>query len=119
MCKAGKKLFADWKRLESTKELIKALESEVPTSSFLKPGIIGHKKSNSNVRNPIVKIIDVKEGRYGGSWIHPDLAVQLAQWISPKFALQVSQWVWEIAITGAVIKGQEKSEAQILEIHIS
>ncbi len=40
--------------------------------------------------------------KYGGSWIHPDLAVQLAQWISPIFALQVSEWVRELASTGTV-----------------
>lgn len=28
-----------------------------------------------------------------GSWIHPDLAIQLAQWISPLFALRVSKWI--------------------------
>jgi hypothetical protein len=113
MCKAGKKDFFDWKRLDSTKDLIKALESEV--GSFLKPGINGVKK-NSKDGNTTSKSIDVSKGRYGGSWIHPDLAVQLAQWISPTFALQVSKWVREIAITGAVIKGQEKSESQLLEI---
>jgi hypothetical protein len=29
----------------------------------------------------------------GGTWIHPDLAIQLAQWCSPSFAIQVSRWV--------------------------
>jgi hypothetical protein len=29
-------------------------------------------------------------------WIHPDLAIQLAQWISPIFALQVSKWIREL-----------------------
>jgi len=35
-----------------------------------------------------------------GSWIHPDLATNLAQWISPTFGVQVSRWVREIVITG-------------------
>jgi hypothetical protein len=29
----------------------------------------------------------------GGTWLHPDLAVQLAQWCSPAFAIQVSRWI--------------------------
>lgn len=29
----------------------------------------------------------------GGTWLHPDLAVQLAQWCSPVFAIQVSRWI--------------------------
>ena len=35
-----------------------------------------------------------------GTWVHPQVAVNLAQWCSPKFAVQVSQWVVEWAITG-------------------
>jgi KilA-N domain len=31
----------------------------------------------------------------GGTWLHPDLAIQLAQWCSPAFAIQVSRWVRE------------------------
>jgi hypothetical protein len=36
------------------------------------------------------------------TWIHPDLAIQLAQWISPKFALQVSKWIRTLFISGSV-----------------
>jgi hypothetical protein len=73
LCKAGGKKFNDWYRLEATKELIRELEKMTG-----------------------LKVADVKQGRYhSGSWIHPDLAVPLAQWISPTFALQVSQWVRE------------------------
>ena len=62
MCKAGKKEFKHWKSLESTKDLIKALEREVgiPTSQ-----LIDSKKGNTSKFSQ-------------GSWIHPDLAVQLA-----------------------------------------
>ena len=30
-----------------------------------------------------------------GTWVHPDIAINLAQWLSPKFAVQVSRWVRE------------------------
>ncbi|EPJ3718126.1 MULTISPECIES: KilA-N domain-containing protein [Klebsiella] len=30
-----------------------------------------------------------------GTWVHPQLAINLAQWLSPKFAVKVSQWVYE------------------------
>lgn len=73
LCKAGGKHFKHWYALDSTKELINMLDGN------LKVGI------------PTFKSVDVKKGRYGGSWIHPDLAVQLAQWISPMFAIQVSR----------------------------
>ena len=98
LCKAGGKLFADWKRLESTKELIESLKNDM--------GI------------PISELIIIKKGgdaKFQGSWIHPDLAVQLAQWISPTFSLKVSRWVREIAITGTVKAGKELSNKQLLE----
>lgn len=30
-----------------------------------------------------------------GTWIHPQVAINLAQWLSPKFAVQVSKWVFD------------------------
>lgn len=100
LCNAGGKKFNDWNRLESTKELIVALESDT--------GLIAS------------QLIDVKKGNSSkfsqGSWIHPDLAVQLAQWISASFALKVSRWVRELALTGSVILGAEKSQDELLAI---
>jgi hypothetical protein len=99
MCKAGKKEFNEWNRLSSTKELILVIKAE-----------------NLKAGYPAFKIVDSKKGRYGCSWLHPDLAVQLAQWISPMFALQVSRWVRELAITGCVRVGREKTSGQIIEL---
>ena len=108
MCKAGGKQFKHWNSLESTKELIKALEETknveincevgIPTSQF----IVSIKGNSSKFSQ--------------GSWIHPDLAVQLAQWISPTFALQVSKWVRELALTGSVIVGNEKTHQQLVAL---
>ena len=111
LCKAGKKFFKDWKRLESTKELLQALESETRNSAAQLIDNI------SNGRNLPLKLIDVKVGgNHSGSWIHPDLAVQLAQWISPVFALQVSRWIRELAMTGKVTLGDEKNSEQLLKL---
>jgi hypothetical protein len=83
LCKAGDKQLNDWLRLETTKQLIKVLES--------KTGI------------PVLDLIEInKGGNHIGSWIHPDLAIQLAQWISPSFALQVSEWVRTLFTDGNV-----------------
>lgn len=30
-----------------------------------------------------------------GTWVHPDVAINLGQWCSPRFAVAVSQWVRE------------------------
>ncbi len=75
--------------MESTKELIREFESQ-----NLKVGIPTFKNGENILKTeiPTFKSIDITKDRYGCSWIHPDLAVQLAQWISPTFALQVSRW---------------------------
>jgi KilA-N domain len=31
----------------------------------------------------------------GGTWLHPDLAIQLAQWCNKPFAIQVGRWIRE------------------------
>ena len=99
LCKAGKKLFADWKRMDSTQELIQVLKSSMGIHIDL---LIDTKMTGKNEER--------------GSWIHPDLAVQLAQWISPSFAIQVSRWVREIALTGKVEQGKEKTNEELLKL---
>ena len=119
MCKVGGKLFANWFRLDSTKELITTLECEME--------IEYSKKENLNIHNHILEmadinslqstnfsVIDIKRGgNHSGSWIHPDLAVQLAQWLSPTFAIRVSRWVREIAISGHM---SLKTSAELLRL---
>jgi hypothetical protein len=99
MCKAGNKKFNNWFQLDSTKELITVLEGEILNTDI-----------------PAIKSFEVDKGRYGGSWIHLDLAVQLAQWLSPIFAIQVSRWVRELTFTGTVTLGNEKTELELLQL---
>jgi hypothetical protein len=86
LCQAGSKKFSHWYSLDITKQLINELASDagIPASQ-----LIDVKKGNSN------EIIQ-------GSWIHPDLAIQLAQWLSPKFAIQVSRWIRQLFTNGKV-----------------
>ena len=86
LCQAGNKKFNDWFRLDTTKELINVLESETGIPASL---LIDVKKGNSE------KFIQ-------GSWIHPDLSIQIAQWISPKFSIQVSKWIRTLFTIGHV-----------------
>ena len=93
LCQAGGKHFKHWYSLESTKLLINEAASETGITTS--------------------QLVDVKKGNSSefkqGSWIHPDLAIQLAQWISPKFALQVSKWIRLLLTNGSVnIKEYEK-----------
>src|SRR5262245_56045175 len=38
---------------------------------------------------PIVRLIESREGRYGGTWVHEDVALDLAGWCSKKFKVWV------------------------------
>ena len=131
LCKAGGKQFKHWFSLESTKELIDVLFEELNSigqtdDPFLKTNIFDFKKNEQENPVPFLKVgiptskkievVQITKGRYGGSWVHPDLAVQIANWLSPTFALKISKWVREIAITGTVTVGQEKTNQQLLEL---
>ena len=97
LCKAGNKRFNHWFDRKETVSLTHALETDT--------GI------------PASQLINIKKGNSGkfsqGSWIHPDLAVQLAQWISPMFAIKVSRWTRELLLFGKVQLGQEKSNNEL------
>lgn len=73
MAKATGKRIDNWMRLEETTSLLREFELDVQYKD----------------KKPIVTI----EGRGGGTWAHPDIAIQFAQWCNPAFALQVSRWV--------------------------
>lgn len=70
---------------------------------------------------PASQLIDCKKGNSSnfeqGSWIHPDLAVNLAQWISPLFGLRVSRWVREIVLTGSA-QFEPKSDQELLKLQV-
>lgn len=78
LCKACNKNLADFARLKTTKEFLEELSSDM--------GI------------PISALIQIVRGGHPqlqGTWVHPQVAINLAQWASPKFAVAVSKWVFE------------------------
>lgn len=79
MCKTVPgKMIADYMRLNSTKEFLAELASDM--------GI------------PISDLVQVVKGGpplLQGTWVHPDVAINLALWVSPKFAVLVAKWVRE------------------------
>lgn len=77
MCQATVKQFADYNRLSATTAFLTALSTDM--------GI------------PISELIQTVRGGNGqqGTWVHPHVAIHLAQWLSPEFAVKVSRWVFE------------------------
>ena len=102
MCKAGGKQFNDWCRLGVTRALIQALVSETGISGSL---LVDVKKGNTSLYSQ-------------GSWIHPDLAVQLAQWISPSFAIQVSRWIRELFTCGTVSINSSRTDEEMKQLEL-
>ena len=92
LCKSGGKQFKHWKSLDKTKAFLQVLSSEVgiPTSELIKLGT-GSKHENSQ------------------TWVHPQVAINIAQWISPQFDVKVSAWVYEVMMTGKVDISNTKS----------
>jgi len=103
LCQAGGKQFNDWFRLNNTKQLINELYNDLDFNELKsKTGIpVLDLKSKSTIISS--HFIDInKGGNHIGTWIHPDLAIQLAQWLSPKFAIQVSKWIRQLFTSGKV-----------------
>ncbi len=78
MCLSVGKRMGHYLENKATKEFLAELSSDVgiPTSELIQSFKGGHPQSQ-------------------GTWVHPDIAVNLAQWLSPKFAVRVSRWVRE------------------------
>lgn len=100
MCVAHEKDISDWLKTDETWELVNALAE----SMTVEPK--DRKSGNSvytRVSATFPSLVIVRRGSPetgGGTWLHPDLAIQLAQWCSPAFAIQVSRWIREWMTTG-------------------
>jgi hypothetical protein len=131
LCKANNKLFGNWIDQKSSKELIKALEETLKNELEMSTQM-NNNLENSNIGILIlersaqihnkskltkVKVIDIKVGgNHSGSWIHPDLAIPLAQWVSPPFSIQVTKWIRELLITGRVSIESQKTNQELIEL---
>jgi hypothetical protein len=78
MCQAAEREFKHYNENRATKDFVAALSAEVgiPTSELIQS----------------MKGGDI---RFQGTWVHPQVAIHLAQWLSPKFAVQVTQWIYD------------------------
>ena len=77
MCRAAGRQLGSYLRTETTKAFLEELSSDVQicTSDLVQ-----------SVRGGIPEL--------QGTWVHPRVAIHLAQWLSPVFAVKVSEWVF-------------------------
>jgi len=79
MCKLGNLKFADFYRMQKTKEYLDMLSETLKLTKC--------------------QLVDVKKGNScnftQGSWVHPQLATFLGIWISPLFLVKIGTWIEE------------------------
>ncbi len=84
LCQAGerelgtRKEFTDYMRLKTTPRFLDVLSAST--------GI------------PVDQLIDIQRNvpnRNRGTWVHPQVAINLGQWVSPQFAVLVTEWVFD------------------------
>jgi hypothetical protein len=78
MCKAGGKLFNDYSRLKTYPRFLEALSG-----------------STGIPVDQLVSTVMTGQNELRGTWVHPQVAINLAQWLSPEFAVKVTQWVFD------------------------
>lgn len=74
LCKAGGKLFGNYRKTKETKEFLEELSSNI------------HIRTMDLIKSNV-------GGSHSGTWVHRKVAYHIAQWISPKFSVQVSNWL--------------------------
>lgn len=95
MAQACGKRYADWSRLDSTKEYLEALRE----------------RRYADVHNE--SLVEITQGgipENQGTWGYRKVALRFAQWLSPDFAIQVDDWIEELLTTGKVELNQEESK---------
>jgi KilA-N domain len=88
LCKSVSKQFSHYHALKSTKEFVDELM-----------------KQTGMPETQLIHIISGGNAQLQGTWVHPYIAVNLAQWLSAKFAVKVSKWVtdWQQGKAKAVM----------------
>lgn len=83
MCQAAGKEWSDYRRLANTEDFLREISGSL--------GIPRDLLTHTITRGP---------NHERGTWVHPQVAVNLAQWCSARFAAKVAGWVVEWAATG-------------------
>lgn len=78
MCKAARKEWSNYRKSDTTTAFLEALERSLPFG-----------------RDPVIQSIMAGPNDARGTWVHPQVAIHLAQWLNADFAVQVSQWVFD------------------------
>jgi hypothetical protein len=108
LCKAGGRLYHTWRRKTTTEEFLKILEDDMKSEY----------QKDSTRQKCTVELILQEHGGNGERhiWVHPKVAINIAQWISPKFDVQVTKWVHQLLVVGSVKLTDNSSDKDIIDI---
>ena len=99
LCKAANnksKTWYEWQRTASNTEFLNELSRSqgIPCDVLVKSNITGPNETR-------------------GTWVHPQIAINIAQWISPAFDVKVSKWIYELLVCGNVTYGAERPDTMV------
>ncbi len=117
LCKAGGKQFNHWHDRSKSKDFLKVLERVIKTEYQQNnaPGIPG---ALFDPTSPTTLIkYETGYGSAQATWVHPRVAINIAQWISPEFDVQVTNWVQQLFVLGEVKLTDKNTDNEILDIH--
>ena len=92
MCRASGKRFGGYYRLDGTRAFLDALEADVQICT-----------------SELVQVVKGGSPDLQGTWVHPQVAIHLAQWLSPWFAVQVTEWVFDW-LRGEAVRSYEVAQ---------
>jgi hypothetical protein len=96
MCKANGKFLADYLKLKSTKQYLQAL---------------------SNDMNIITSLLVIEIQGYGSqqsTWVHPEIAIDIARWVSVDFRIWANRTLMKIFLGQDVVPQQSLTQIQLL-----
>lgn len=96
LCRAGNKQFADWYKYNKAKAYLSILEKQFVEAGITAPLIDKNKGKNRH-----------------GTYVHPIVAINIAQWISPECDVSVSQWICDLFINGQANANNPATLAEI------
>lgn len=107
LCQSAGKLWHNYYKSQRTQDFIKEIiYNAQPVSLDVAQGALDIKQAALDF------IVSKKGGDHTGTWVHPDIAVDLARWCSTKFQVAVAKLVRRY-MTGELTT-QESYEASIL-----
>jgi hypothetical protein len=123
LCQAGNKEFYSWSRRKHSKEFIVLLEQKVnpqiggdttlPTRRCDSPTLDLRLRDSAGTQSKDLIQYQSGSNEERATFVHPDIAINIAQWISPEFSLEVSRWIRELLVAGNVTLGSERTDEEI------